>query len=431
MVEFYTPWCGHCRKFAPEYMAAATELKKDGIPIAKVNVDDEVNHPFVNEYSLSGFPMIYTFKRLYDTDPNQPLGVRELWKNGETTKDAVVEHMRALALEPEYHDSADAMKAFVDTNVHYSADKVGVIVLGVFQDKNSENYKAFREATFGRPYPKFCWVQDPAVAAASLGEAKAAELAASKQDAVFVVSKFTDDPEGPVYQLPRDALADIDGIVRWVDIRSNPLVWRYSDGLSSTITTGKLQKFLWAFVDSRSPYWPEWEKAMTTVALEQRGQMKFVLVSETGQALMQFFNIDPSTLPQGLIVDLHPEVGQRQFKFGEKDPKTKRWNTDVAKSVTPESLRQWLEQYRSGNVKRYLRSEPVPEAKPTFIGPLRQDEKPAAATQDSEVYKIVGDTFEETIASGKVCVWGIASCALRGRGEGGVLTGEKAFTEMH
>ena len=58
MVEFYTPWCGHCRKFAPEYMAAATELKKDGIPIAKVNVDDEVNHPFVNEYSLSGFPMM-------------------------------------------------------------------------------------------------------------------------------------------------------------------------------------------------------------------------------------------------------------------------------------------------------------------------------------------------------------------------------------
>ena len=99
--------------------------------------------------------------------------------------------------------------------------------------------------------------------------------------------------------------------------------------------------------------------------------------------------------------------------------------------MTPESLRQWLEQYRSGNLKRYLRSEPVPEAKPTFIGPLRQDEKPAAATQDSEVYKIVGDTFEETIASGKVCVWGIASCAQRGRGEGGVLTGEKAFTEMH
>jgi thiol-disulfide isomerase/thioredoxin len=40
MVEFMTTWCGHCRQFAPHYAATATELKKDGIPCAKVNMDD-------------------------------------------------------------------------------------------------------------------------------------------------------------------------------------------------------------------------------------------------------------------------------------------------------------------------------------------------------------------------------------------------------
>jgi len=37
--------------------------------------------------------------------------------------------------------------------------------------------------------------------------------------------------QGPVYKLPKESVSDTDAIVRWMDIRSNPLVWRYSDGL--------------------------------------------------------------------------------------------------------------------------------------------------------------------------------------------------------
>ena len=351
-----------------------------------MNVELEVNHPFVGEYSLSGFPSIKIFKRMYDSDPKNPLGTMERWDVEDRNKDKVIEHMRALAKSPKLHKIPDTLNDFVEANVKYSDTEVGVIVLGVFNDKASANFEAFYEAKFGRVYPKFAWVKDAANAAKHIGEEKAAELAKSKQDAVFVISKFNDDPEGPIYQLPPESLGNTDDIVRWMDIRSAPLVWRYSDGLSSLITTGKLQKFFWAFVDSKSPEWPKWEASLTAVALEQRGQMKFVLVPETGAALMQFFRIDPSTLPQGLVVDLHPEVGQRQFKFGEWDAKARRWNTDIAKEVTAEKLGAYLAKYRAGSIKRYLRSEPVPEAGQEY---------------ENEVLKVVGDTFEETIASGK------------------------------
>lgn len=196
MVEFMTTWCGHCRQFAPHYAATATELKKDGIPCAKINMDDPVNHPFAGEYSLSGFPAMFIFKRMYDSDPNDPLGTKESWphtSDGPDEKEKVILHMRNIGKAPQRHKSADALTEFIEENVHYSDSKVGVILLGIFQDKKNANYEAFKEAKFGRPYPKFVWVKDAMLAAKYISEEKAASLAATKKDAVFVVSWWSLD----------------------------------------------------------------------------------------------------------------------------------------------------------------------------------------------------------------------------------------------
>ncbi|MED6167123.1 Protein disulfide isomerase-like 1-4, partial [Stylosanthes scabra] len=59
MVEFYAPWCAHCRELAPEYAAAASELKNYGVVLAKIDATAE--QELAHEYDVQGFPSIFFF----------------------------------------------------------------------------------------------------------------------------------------------------------------------------------------------------------------------------------------------------------------------------------------------------------------------------------------------------------------------------------
>lgn len=61
LVEFFAPWCGHCKKLAPVYeeLATAFESQKEKVIIAKVDADEHKD--LGRRFGVQGFPTLKWF----------------------------------------------------------------------------------------------------------------------------------------------------------------------------------------------------------------------------------------------------------------------------------------------------------------------------------------------------------------------------------
>ncbi|WWD17476.1 protein disulfide-isomerase domain [Kwoniella shandongensis] len=60
LVEFYAPWCGHCKNLAPTYEQLADAFPTDKVVIAKTDADG-VGRELGSRYDVKGFPTIKWF----------------------------------------------------------------------------------------------------------------------------------------------------------------------------------------------------------------------------------------------------------------------------------------------------------------------------------------------------------------------------------
>ena len=134
LVEFYAPWCGHCKKLAPEYEKAAQLLKADeNIDTVLAKVDATEEKDLASKYGVRGFPTL----KYFTGDVENPSDY-----SGGRTESTIVSWLSQRALPPVTDiDSAEALETFRSKSrvVLVSYLPSDESVLTAFAEKNRES----------------------------------------------------------------------------------------------------------------------------------------------------------------------------------------------------------------------------------------------------------------------------------------------------
>lgn len=315
LVEFYAPWCGHCKSLEPEYIKAAAKLKEMNSEIMLAKVDATEQTELAEENRIRGYP---TLKFYRDGKPSD--------YNGGRTADEIVNWLLKKT-----GPAAKAIASIADAKEFTEASDVAV--LGLFQDLESEAAKQYLSAASE--------VDDFRFAISS--DAEVLKEYGVTADAVILFKKFDDG------KVVMDGEITSAAIVSFVKTESLPIVIEFNHETAQKIFGGEVKNHLLIFVGKSHADVEKINNEAKLVGKEFKGKVLFVTVDtdeDDHQRILEFFGMKKEELPAMRLI--HLEDDMTKYKPSTAD-------------LTSEAMKSFVSDYLEGKVKPHLLSEDLPE----------------------------------------------------------------------
>merc|ERR1711988_628135 len=313
LVEFYAPWCGHCKALAPEYAKAAGILAEKDSPIKLAKVDATEEGKLAEKFEVGGYPTLKFFKN------GKPMEY-----GGGRTADTIVNWVEKKTGPPaKALAGAEEAKAFIEGKT--------VAVIGCFKDETTDGGKAFLGAASSMDDLPFGITGDEAVCS---------EYGVTGEGVVMV--KTFDDGKAT---LTEDLTEE--NIAKFVGSESLPLVIDFNHETAQKIFSGEVKSHFLMFSSAKAEDHADKLEKLRSLAKKYKGKMLFVTINtdeEDHKRILEFFGITESELPTYRAIKL----GEDMAKYKPEDDKF-------------ENAEQFVTDFMDGKLKQHLMSQEIPE----------------------------------------------------------------------